>query len=86
MAAPLEYSVELTQDELEEAARYTIVIHWDREDSIYIAEVPELRGAKTHGDSPAEAAENAVIVAALWIRSARMFNDSVPLPKALAVA
>jgi predicted RNase H-like HicB family nuclease len=77
---------ELTQDELEEAARYSIVINFDPRDSIYVAEVPELRGAKTHGSTPAEAAENAVIVAALWIRSARMFNEQVPRPRALAVA
>ena len=29
--------------------RYEIIIHWDDEDNIFIAEVPELPGCMAHG-------------------------------------
>jgi predicted RNase H-like HicB family nuclease len=56
-----------TAEELAEASRYEIVIHWSEEDQVYITSVPELAGTKTHGNSPAEAAEKGVEVAAHWI-------------------
>src|SRR5918996_4015960 len=61
---PVSKKSNYTDEELAEASRYEIVIHWSEEDQVYIASVPELTGVVTHGNTPAEAAENAVEVAA----------------------
>jgi predicted RNase H-like HicB family nuclease len=75
-----------SDDELAEASRYEIVIQWSDEDRVYIARVPELPGAITHGDSPAEAAEKVVEVAAHWIYGSRQLGHDVPPPRVLARA
>jgi predicted RNase H-like HicB family nuclease len=75
-----------TAEELAEASRYEIVIQWSEGDQVYIASVPELPGAITHGDSPAEAAEKVVEVAAHWIYGTRQQGLTVPPPRALAIA
>jgi predicted RNase H-like HicB family nuclease len=61
----LQNAVPFTDKELAAARRYAVVIQWSPEDQAYIAEVPQLPGAKTHGSSPAEAAEMAAEAAAL---------------------
>jgi predicted RNase H-like HicB family nuclease len=73
-----------TEEELAEASRYEIVIHWSQRDQLYIASVPELPGAKTHGSTPAEAAERVVEVAADWIYGSRQLGHEVPAPRVLA--
>jgi predicted RNase H-like HicB family nuclease len=75
-----------TPDELAQASRYEIVIHWSAEDQVYIASVPELPGAKAHGDSPAAAAEKVVEVAAHWIYGSRQLGHKVPEPRAIQLA
>jgi predicted RNase H-like HicB family nuclease len=75
-----------TPEELAEASRYEIVIQWSDEDQVFIASVPELPGARTHGDTPAEAAEKAVEVAASWIYGSRQLGHAVPAPRLLASA
>ena len=40
---------ECTPEELIEASRYSVEIHWSPEDQIFIADVPELPGIRTHG-------------------------------------
>jgi len=75
-----------TDEELAEASRYEIVIHWSDEDQVYIARGPELPRAVTHGNSPAEAAEKVVEVAAHWIYGSRQLGHPVPKPRVLAGA
>jgi predicted RNase H-like HicB family nuclease len=75
-----------TDEELAEASRFEIVIHWSEEDQVYIASVPELPGAKAHGDKPAEALEKVVEVAAHWIYGSRKLGHRVPPPRVLANA
>src|SRR4051794_39241024 len=70
-----------TTEELAEASRYEIIIQWSDEDQLYLASVPELPGAKTHGDSPAEAATRVVEVAADWIYGSRQLGYEVPEPR-----
>src|SRR5215204_2596109 len=77
---PVSKKSNYTDEELAEASRYEIVIQWSEEDQIYIASVPELPGAKTHGNSPAEAAEKVVEVAAHWIYGSRQLGHRVPEP------
>lgn len=74
---------EITPEELAEASRYQIVITWSDEDHIFIAEVPELPGVMTHGNTLAEAAEMAAESAALWLSAARHFGHPIPEPMAL---
>ncbi len=48
---------------------------------MFIAEVPELPGCMAHGDSPADALDNAMQAIELWIATAEEFGDPVPQPK-----
>jgi len=49
---------------------YSMVIHWDPRDDIYVVTVPELPGCKTHGKTYTEAIKNALEVIELWIDAA----------------
>jgi predicted RNase H-like HicB family nuclease len=62
-------------------AKYTVLIHWDWDDNIFIAEVPELPGCSAHGDSRVSALENVNQAIELWIETATEFGDTVPQPK-----
>jgi predicted RNase H-like HicB family nuclease len=61
--------------------KYEIIIYWSNEDQAFIAEVPELPGCMTHGNSQAEALANADEAIQLWIDTAEEFGDPVPEPK-----
>lgn len=61
--------------------RYEIVIYWSDDDQAYIAEVPELPGCLTHGDSAELALANAHDAIGLWVAAAAEFGDPVPEPK-----
>jgi predicted RNase H-like HicB family nuclease len=61
--------------------KYEIIIYWSDEDQVFIAEVPELPGCMTHGDTQAAALENAAEAIQLWIDTAHEFGDPVPEPK-----
>lgn len=61
--------------------KYEIIIFWDSEDEIYIAEVPELPGCIAHGESYETALENVQQAMKHWIRTAEEFKDPVPEPK-----
>jgi len=61
--------------------RYEIIIFWSDEDEAFIADIPELPGCKTHGNTPQEALENAQGAIELWLYTAREFGDRIPEPK-----
>jgi len=61
--------------------RYEIIIYWSDEDGMYVAEVPELPGCSAHGESYESALSNAKEAIALWIETAKEFNDPIPEPK-----
>jgi len=61
--------------------RYEIIIYWSNEDGVYVAEVPELPGCSAHGESYESALSNAKDAIALWIETAKEFNDPIPEPK-----
>lgn len=48
---------------------------------MYVAEVPELPGCSAHGESYESALSNAKDAIALWIETAKEFNDPIPEPK-----
>ena len=59
---------------------YKIKIWWSDEDNLFLADVPELPGCCTHGETKEEARKNAGEVIELWIDVAREFGDPVPEP------
>ena len=61
--------------------KYEVIIYWSQEDRAFIAEVPELPGCVAHGSSQMVALENADEAIALWLDTAREFNDPIPEPK-----
>jgi len=61
--------------------KYEIIIYWDDQDHIYIADVPELPGCSAHGTTYDEALEKAKEAIQLWIDTANEFGDPVPEPK-----
>ena len=63
---------------------YFMTIQWDAEDQIYIVNVPDLPGAKTHGKTYDEAIKNALEVVELWIEAAQQAGSPVPPPRLAA--
>lgn len=61
--------------------KYEIIIYWDKQDNIYIADVPELPGCSAHGSSYNEALSNTEEAIKLWIDTANEFGDCIPEPK-----
>ena len=47
----------ITADELEQARRYSLLLHWSDVDQVYIVDVSELPELRTHGRTVAEAIE-----------------------------
>lgn len=61
--------------------RYEIIIYWDAQDHVYIADVPELPGCSAHGSTYNEALNNAKDAMQLWIDTAVEFGDPVTEPR-----
>ena len=71
----------LTLEELLAASRYSILIRWSDEDGVYIADVPELPGVRTHGSTAPEAADMAHEAAATWISMQWTLGRDLPAPR-----
>jgi predicted RNase H-like HicB family nuclease len=61
--------------------RYQVTIYWSAEDSLFVAEVPELPGCMAHGENQATALENVQQAIDLWTETAREFGDPIPEPR-----
>ncbi len=61
--------------------KYVIILYWSEEDSVFIADVPELPGCMAHGDTQQDALHNVNDAIGLWIDTAREFGNPVPEPK-----
>lgn len=61
--------------------KYRINIYWSDEDQVFIAEVPDLPGCITHGETRASARANAKKAIEGWIETANKFGDPIPKPK-----
>ncbi|MFH0824038.1 MAG: type II toxin-antitoxin system HicB family antitoxin [Pseudomonadota bacterium] len=61
--------------------QYEIVIYWNSEDDVFVAEVPELPGCMAHGNTEESALKKVKEAIELWIDTAREFGDPVPEPK-----
>lgn len=61
--------------------KYEMLIYWSEEDSLFIAEVPELPGCIADGSSYQEAVKNAEVVINEWIETAQELGRPIPKPK-----
>jgi len=61
--------------------KYEIIIYWDNNDKIFVAEVPELAGCSAHGKTQVEAVQNVNDAMVLWLETAREFDDEIPQPR-----
>lgn len=61
--------------------KYEIVIYWDDDDKVFVAEVPELAGCAAHGETQIEAVKNVNEAVELWLETAREFGDEIPEPR-----
>lgn len=61
--------------------KYKVIIYWSNDDEAFVAEVPELPGCATHGDTPETALAQAQEAMRLWLETAAEFGDPVPQPK-----
>ena len=62
-------------------SKYEIIIYWSEEDSVFIAEVPELAGCMADGKTYQAALANAEIIIEEWIETARDLGRKIPEPK-----
>jgi antitoxin HicB len=62
------------------ARQYRVDIYWSEEDQLYLAEVPDLPGCLTHGQTVVEAAQNAEECIEAWIEIAEEAGDPIPPP------
>jgi len=61
--------------------KYEIVIYWDNQDKIFVAEVPELAGCSAHGNTQIDAVKNINEAVELWLETAQEFGDEIPQPR-----
>jgi len=65
----------------EKNQKYEIVIYWDDDDKIFVAEVPELAGCSAHGKTQIDVVKNVNEAVELWLETAREFGDEIPEPR-----
>jgi predicted RNase H-like HicB family nuclease len=53
------------------ASKYELIVYWSAEDTVFVADVPELPGCMVDGPTPAYAEAQAQEVIALWVDTAR---------------
>ncbi len=63
------------------AYKYELIVYWSAEDTVFVADVPELPGCMAHGATPSEAVAAAQDAIALWIDTALEDDRTVPEPK-----
>ena len=61
--------------------KFEILIYWSNEANSFIAEVPELAGCKSDGNTYAEALQNVEAIILEWIETAQLLGRAIPEPK-----
>jgi predicted RNase H-like HicB family nuclease len=61
--------------------RYEIILYWSKQDQAFIAEVPELPGCATDGETYQEALQNVEVIMQEWIETAKELRRPIPEPK-----
>ena len=62
-------------------SKYEIIIYWSTDDDAYVAEVPELPGCMSDGNTYQEALANAEVIIAEWLETANDIGRPIPEPK-----
>lgn len=62
-------------------SQYEMIIYWDKQDKIFVVDIPELVGCMAHGKTKKEAIDNAEEAINLWIATANEDNIIVPQPR-----
>ena len=62
-------------------SKYEVIIHWSKDDQVFIAEVPELPGCAADGATYQEALANVEAVIQEWIETAKDLGRPIPEPK-----
>ena len=62
-------------------SKYEIIIYWSKEDSAFIAEVPELPGCASDGATYQEALANVEVIIKGWLDTAKELGRPIPKPK-----
>jgi predicted RNase H-like HicB family nuclease len=65
----------------DEPLRYEIIIYWSEDDGAFIAEMPELPGCMSDGETPQQALDAIQTIAHEWIETARELDRPIPEPK-----
>ena len=58
--------------------KYEVIIYWSKEDSVFIAEIPELKGCMAHRDTQEEALKEVSIMAEEWLEIAKEKGWQIP--------
>jgi len=58
-----------------------VILYWDKDDEIFVAEVPELPGCMAHGSTRSDAMQAAEAAISLWIKTAHEDGIRVPEPR-----
>jgi predicted RNase H-like HicB family nuclease len=61
--------------------KYEVIIYWSQEDEAFIAEVPELPGCASDGQTYQDALKNVEVVIDEWIETAKELGRPIPTPK-----
>lgn len=61
--------------------RYEVIIYWSDEDEAFIAEVPELPGCASDGQTYEQALANVQVIIDEWIETANEIGRTIPEPR-----
>lgn len=63
------------------ALKYEVIIYWSDDDEAYIAEMPELPGCASDGQTQQDALINLRVIAQEWMETGLELGRPVPEPK-----
>jgi len=61
--------------------KYEVIVWWSEKDQAYIAEVPELSGCMSDGETYEETLKNIQIIISEWVETAKELGREIPEPK-----
>lgn len=61
--------------------KYERIIFWSEDDQKWLVDVPELPGCMADGKTAREALDNAEIIIAEWLETARALGRDIPQPR-----
>jgi len=61
--------------------RYEIILYWSPDDQAFIAEVPELTGCASNGETYQHALANVEVIIQEWLETAKELGRPIPQPK-----